>query len=503
MCNTSFQGPLCLQCKPFADDGKMYISKGQNGDCGECPPPWKTYALGAAMLFATCSYQMWFIWNTSKTNREFYDELIEGRRKVNSGPYIRLLTTYNQIITIVGSFNIDFLNFVGVAAETVGNPVSRVLFSVECGLLMFGVAPDSLLKVRILIVVASPWVKWSFLAFFLCCLWKFQMNHHRWEQLGLIALVLILSEQPGIIQEATAYVNCRALDPDVEVEYVRKMNLIQCGTTGYNTFLWTVIIPNIILWGAVIPAAIFLVLRKKKDVLDTKGMRITLGAMYNEYKPEAYYWGVAIMLFKVVLLIMNNLFNDQIRIKAMILLAFFYTYKKVFNKKKPYYFRGLLVSESLALYAYMLTVWFTLLFKESQAEGLVWLKYVSLAVILISNAIAILFIVWKIYQVTREILSETIILQISKLKASKLLSEKDIQNLARKLQNKLREHSVKETDVDKELVEHIRKATMHNFKKPQKSEDANSNENSHHDDNVPLEDQQQSSNTHSIKASSN
>lgn len=226
------------------------------------------------------------------------------------------------------------------------------------------------------------------------------MDLDRWNQIGLSVLMLIICVQPSIIQEIISYVDCKQLDPFSSATYINSFSTTQCYTPSYNTFLYNFIIPTVLFWAVAIPSGLFLVLFLKKKKLNSKPMRITFGAIYNEYRQTSYYWGVLIMVFKVVLLVLTKMFGKDANLKAMIILLFFYFYKKLFTIKRPYYFKGLLLAERLALYSYICTVWFTLLFKDNER----WIQVACLIVIATTNTATIGFIAWKIFKLTKEII---------------------------------------------------------------------------------------------------
>lgn len=155
MCTEGFSGPLCLQCDTSNKTGAIYVPQSQVGQCGKCVGGARMYAYGFLLFMMTFCYELWLIWNTSKTNLDFYAELMKGERTANSGPYVRLLTTYYQIIRIVGTLEAGFTAFFGIN-DTLDDEITQINFSIECLLLDFNVDAANLFEYRLIIVATAP-----------------------------------------------------------------------------------------------------------------------------------------------------------------------------------------------------------------------------------------------------------------------------------------------------------------------------------------------------------
>lgn len=58
-------------------------------------------------------------------------------------------------------------------------------------------------------------------------------------------------------------------------------------------------LPFIALWGLGIPAAVFALMRKDKNTLDTPQTKAKFGFLYNGYKRHNYFWEIIIMYRKI------------------------------------------------------------------------------------------------------------------------------------------------------------------------------------------------------------
>lgn len=63
-----------------------------------------------------------------------------------------------------------------------------------------------------------------------------------------------------------------------------------------------VALPCIVLWGIGIPAAVWFLMKKDKEKLDTVAVKQKFGFLYNGYKRTNYFWEIVIMYRKIVMI---------------------------------------------------------------------------------------------------------------------------------------------------------------------------------------------------------
>ena len=59
--------------------------------------------------------------------------------------------------------------------------------------------------------------------------------------------------------------------------------------------VYAVALPSIVIWGIGIPAAVWILLRKDRERLDTDAVKFKFGFLYNGYKRTNYFWEIVIM----------------------------------------------------------------------------------------------------------------------------------------------------------------------------------------------------------------
>ena len=404
LCEKGYMGSLCHQCN--MTDGYVRtgsetkiqcvrcLSSTQNNggaDSAAAPSVWKFYA--SALLFFTAffAFEIYYILTAIKYGKLYYEAVANDRYhvKISFGPYLNLIITYFQIITIVSSFEVETFKYLFSFTSILGEPSAKVFFSLDCILLHWGLHPESLLRVKVIFLLASPVLK--FLVVIVYNLIK-GLNNDRKMTIIVAGLSMFLLEQPQIVKKLIAYVHCRKLVPDDPKSYVLGDEFFACDDDDYYSFKNHVVIPAIVFF-CFLPFALFLFLYYKKkrndDRLDTEWMRRSIGVLYNGYTKEAYYWGLVMNYSKIGLIILTQTFIYNTRVLVLLLVLWFYVYKSLMARVKPYLELELFYAEKYSLYAYLITVFCSFFMIQSEDAAL---DVFCVIVIAVANVIALGYI---------------------------------------------------------------------------------------------------------------
>ena len=184
---------------------------------------------------------------------------------------------------------------------------------------------------------------------------------------GVACTVIILIEQPSIIATLTSYLSCDSLLPGEDKLHLNSNRNISCESEDYKYFRNWVVIPGIVLWGAALPLSLFIVLfQKGKSAYKNKNMCLILGSLFVEFKPQRYYWGLLIMIFKVLIYIADTTLKLTIITKAMTIAQIMgIYYLMLFTMGNPYNDKRLFTCEKLAMVAYFVTLFFGIYYINS------------------------------------------------------------------------------------------------------------------------------------------
>ena len=427
-CATGYTGPLCSQCT-FVEkiDNKVVVyAPSQEGyACQRCPSIFWNYLILIWRIAASMTFEViacYIAWTNSIT---FMNVLRNHRRKTTFQEYFSSLLNYCQMIFIVSAFSLQSTSFLNdfqkidtpfapliqglqyavfYIVDVIATPVTKANFIMECTLLYWGADPSKIVDYNIIILLASPFVKWVLMLIVQLFWWKFKLTSERKNKIIIDGLVLLVLEQPGIVYELYAYFECIIIDPfrNNEKYMGRALNNL-CYTDAYNSFLYSCVIPGIILWIVVIPAIGLGILYFNRYKLNTPNMRLTMGCLYNAFDVNSYYWWAVINEFKVFLLIVGNIFAD-LKTRLMFLFVFIFIYHLFLERLKPYYDINVVRCEKYAIMACILTVTLALLLISNHSD---WMDIIAVTITVVFNIFVFVFILLKMWIISKGKLNQS------------------------------------------------------------------------------------------------
>ena len=407
VCKEGFVGPLCHQCDLY----NGYVRQGSvtSMSCGKCPSDTQTYLLTLMYILGMFIYQLYFVRVSITTNRQYYKAVQENLpNPTSTGPYIRGITTYLQIITIVSSFNAGFENYFGIHSSDSGT--SDLFYSHDCLFVSLGIQPENQLRAKVVFNLLLPIIKLLVIYLIWTIRWRGTFTQKRKIRLFIIAISFFVLEQPGIVQTLISYSSCSKLLLDSSAYYVYGNEFFKCGTDDYQSFYYWVVVPFFCVYFWILPLILFLILYSHRNNLNGETIRIAMGTLYNEFTPKAYYWGMIIIAFKLLLIVLNNLLMHDIKTKASVLFLVMYAYKVFLEYKAPYYDANLMKAETFTIFAYLATVFCSYLFINNEF----YIQTMCLILMLLANGVAVGFIGRKVFEISRE----TVLQQIKKIRGS-------------------------------------------------------------------------------------
>ena len=207
-------------------------------------------------------------------------------------------------------------------------------------------------------------------------------------------------EQPQIIKKLISYIICRKLVEDDEITYIQGDEFYACDGDSYYHFKHAIVVPSLVLF-CLLPLALFflLLIKKRQGKLDTEWMRRGVGAIYNGYTKEAYYWNLIVNCSKIGLIMLTQLFIRDVKILVFLLVVWFYLYKTLISRVKPYLEQELITAEKYLLYAYWVTVFCSFFLMQVMPETII---VFCLLIIAAANVIALGYIFKQLYAISKK-----------------------------------------------------------------------------------------------------
>ena len=313
---------------------------------------------GSALFYfgVFLAFEIYIITRAVRAGREFYDAIVNNGSyaRISAGPYLNLIVSYLQIITIVSSFEVEMFRPLFNLTAIFGDPAAKISFSLDCLFIHWGLDPQHFLRTKIILLIASPIVKLLVIILYYAIK---GLNKDRKIIIVVAALSLFSLEQPQIIKKLISYVICNKLVPDDEKTYVQNDEYFACDGDAYYHFKYAVVVPCLLFF-CLLPLSLFLMLfiKKRRDELDTEWMRKGAGVLYNGYTTEAYYWNLIVNYSKIGLIILTQVYFKYPNILVFLLVVWFYIYMTLISRIKPYLEQELVTAEKYSLYAYWVTV---------------------------------------------------------------------------------------------------------------------------------------------------
>jgi len=156
-----------------------------------------------------------------------------------------------------------------------------------------------------------------------------------YKKLTVAVVYLIISYQPCIVTNLALILSCTTID-GLGYEYVSSHPHWKCSTPTYNFFSNFIAIPNLVIWSVVIPLVILGILVLNKHNLKSEKLRIQIGVLFFDLKEKYYFWGIVLMMLKVVLSLLAYGLERKGEIPIFVSLVLLWLYQTAVRTFRPY-----------------------------------------------------------------------------------------------------------------------------------------------------------------------
>ncbi|CAD8203150.1 unnamed protein product [Paramecium octaurelia] len=333
-------GALCEQCDLYNTRGDGSYSVSSQYNCGSCADvKWNIIIIVIIALFTLVLGII-----TVKSNADDTDSFnlqvkaleafgIPTSIRIMSTILIKLLTNYAQIISSVFTFQLTLPPEIQQSTNSVGNPTQSMVYSLDCFLMTM--SDMTIMYLEFIWMLATPFFFIFiiyFIYFFIVVLKMSKFN------MGVISTTLIyfyIYMQPNLIQTMISQLSRRSISG---VEFVQGNVAYLFQSKTHQKWLIFVIVPILLIIGFVIPLTLWYQVFKnqRRGKLKEISVRNIWGFLYNEYKINAYYWETIKLIQKQTIIIALNYYEDQVSIKASLILLIVFLYHVLSNKINPY-----------------------------------------------------------------------------------------------------------------------------------------------------------------------
>ena len=330
-CAPGYSGPLCNGC----DFKASYVEKGFL-KCGECENPHQSLMLTiifAILYFLYQIFSIYILYAAVKPGISKQPEYLM-LRKTERSYYIKCLLTYTQLMSILYLSSYDIYNSLGLTLQT-GNPSSLIIYGTQCSMIALGVQSGDFLYYQTLVLIVSPVAQFFLICLLTLLLGIIKPTISRIRIIGITALYLIISNQPGIVNNLSQYLSCET-KADLGYSYVVSHPNWSCDTDRHKSFARSIVIPSLAVWCGVIPVFLFIILfvnHKKQGNDKSRGpLKVLMSGLQEKY----YFWGIVMMGLKLSLSILVYGFEHNGQGQIFLSLVLLWTYQSLVRFLKPY-----------------------------------------------------------------------------------------------------------------------------------------------------------------------
>ncbi|EAS05865.2 transmembrane protein, putative (macronuclear) [Tetrahymena thermophila SB210] len=246
-----------------------------------------------------------------------------NKNEDKSGIFIKMLTNYVQIVGSIATFNLSIPSGIFEFPQSLGQPLKQTMNSLDCALQQFNLEMP-IIYVRLLFSLTLPVI--YMILFVLCMIIYYLIKYlkHRkeksknqfpWYILTTAIIFLIIYVQPDLVAQTIALLSCRQIG---DTNYILSNVSFVCYTHEHYYYSFTIVLPMLISWVIIIPAFLFLVLRKNKNNLESIDIKLKYGFLYKEYQESAFYWEFVKMIEKLAIILSLNFYSQSVVTKAVL-----------------------------------------------------------------------------------------------------------------------------------------------------------------------------------------
>ena len=391
-CATGYEGPLCQLCRN--DLGYVNLP---DGACKLCPRYQQSaafLAIGLIWNLFNVGFAVYMNWGNNKA--AYKASIGNEDMDKDAGGFIRQLMTYFQIISIlsVSSPNIfSGMNFM----KTISNPVASLSFYMDCAYLNFGYTAEDMLKVRLWFLLGTPFIQFAIIATMSLLVKLFKRDLSLRNLLITSLITVYLLSQPAILDGLAAYLNCTQLDTNDNATFVATYLNVKCDSGDYTSFRNFFVYPILVISNFSIPLCLLGLLWKNRAKLNEYSYRMALGVTYNDFKQETYYWCLLLVLFKIILVMVSQLFSFTLQTKSIILIAVIIIYAIIFYRKNPYHDLDMKRCEQVGIASYIIGILLAMTLQANPNSGVQTACQVLIYLVSIVTTIFFSFFIGRIY----------------------------------------------------------------------------------------------------------
>ncbi|CAD8094633.1 unnamed protein product [Paramecium sonneborni] len=436
-CQLGHIGGLCEECDIYNIKGfGQYFKSQTNMQCYLCPKesinilPFIFVSIWSllSIFLSVRSIEKTNLLYSSLSFKQRFRRIIFKLNQDHQSFLIKMLLNYLWIYSVIFSFNLNF-TFSITILESVNNSSLVLANSLDCFLSKS--LDIELIYFRIIIILVL--IIGQLLLFCICFKLHsiFSNYYFRTSIVTNIVLCLYLQNNAILIKQFFSLLAKRQIS---SIEFIQGDVSLKFESQSHYKWIFTFLLPGVILIGCGIPILLFLLMILKKEKLESIQLRRHIGYLFNEYNQSSYYWEYIKIWKKNVIIIIVVYFETNIFLKASLLGICLLLYQSLSSHHQPFIIKSLNILDIQTCQICSLIIYLAvIIFITQQQNNQIYSVILQIFIFLLWTRIFYSFVIQIIltYLKKYKIAILTFILQIAKKiqNNSKLSSylEKNIQ----------------------------------------------------------------------------
>lgn len=104
----------------------------------------------------------------------------------------------------------------------------------------------------------------------------------------------------------------------------------------YPVYFWCYVLPMLLIWGFVIPLLPIYFIKRNKHRLNEVTCLLKYGFLYQEYKPELYFWEAYKVIIRITIVFIIEFWKDYYVFSRIVIFYILFFYNNYIEKVRPY-----------------------------------------------------------------------------------------------------------------------------------------------------------------------
>eukprot|EP01017_Pseudomicrothorax_dubius_P016357 TRINITY_DN18566_c0_g1_i1.p1 TRINITY_DN18566_c0_g1~~TRINITY_DN18566_c0_g1_i1.p1 ORF type:complete len:333 (-),score=57.71 TRINITY_DN18566_c0_g1_i1:115-1056(-) len=279
-------------------------------------------------------------------------------------------------------------------------PFTQIMYYLECYTSLVSEDPLTMY----LQLVAFMCVAYCLVALFVMGVFLRKRLPNFWSNFLTACIVILQNLLPSIISAMMFAQQCdTTLQKDHKISFMTVDARYECGTPKHNSLKSFAIATLVIYFAIVLSFLLLLILFRKR--LAEPQFRLSLGYLYNDYRPESYYWEFLRIFQKAILIFLAVYFKKDYQNKTLTMTIFLWIYYGLVSNVKPFANESFNNIDRRVTVIYISTLFLSFYIRDNRV---VWLRTPATTIMWTMNMIYVISMAYLLMKTYKEVFGQKV-----------------------------------------------------------------------------------------------